>query len=251
MDDPKMNTPVKRIRRTGFTLVEVLVVIAVMGILASLLLPALTAAKARTKRATCLNNLRQINLGLRMYVDDSTDTLPAVGGTTNFIRDFSGYKELMKEYVGLRGATSHRDRLFACPADTFYYEFSRNDQTFLPRSAHDQPEYGFSSYWMNAGTLTPFRTNSNGLGGRKIGPIRNPARTILVAEMPAFFPWSWHQPKRPLPMGHEWPIFNNAQDVVSFVDGHVSFVKMFWDVSVARTPCPDPPPEYEYQWSGN
>ena len=51
----------------GFTLVELLVVIAVIGILASLVLPALSSAKDRAVRIQCLNNLRQFNMGLIMY----------------------------------------------------------------------------------------------------------------------------------------------------------------------------------------
>ena len=60
----------------GFTLVELLVVIAVIGILAALLFPVLSGAKAKGKRTACLNNLRQINLGIHMYCDDSSDVSP-------------------------------------------------------------------------------------------------------------------------------------------------------------------------------
>ena len=242
---------VKRSPQGGFTLVEMLVVIAVITILAALLLPTFSSAKARTKQTACLNNLRQINLGVRMYADDYADTLPAVGGTTNYVQDFSGYKQLMRNHVGLHGASSPRDKVFACPVDTFYYEFSHSDQRFNPRSVHNESRYDFSSYWLNAGTVTPFRTNSLGLGSRKFGTIKNPARTILVAEMSAFFPWSWHRAKRPLPRGHEWPIFKDARNMVSFMDGHGSYLKIYWDMSVSRTPCPDPPAGYDYQWSGN
>src|SRR2546426_10688675 len=54
----------------GFTLIELLVVIAVIAILAALLLPTLSRAKASAKSAACKNNLRQIGIGLRLYVDE-------------------------------------------------------------------------------------------------------------------------------------------------------------------------------------
>jgi prepilin-type N-terminal cleavage/methylation domain-containing protein len=57
----------------GFTLLELLVVIGVLAILGALLFPALNSARAKVKRTTCGNNLRQINLGVRMYSDDSRD----------------------------------------------------------------------------------------------------------------------------------------------------------------------------------
>ena len=73
-----MNAGKTKARRAqpAFTLIELLVVIAIIAILAAMLLPALARAKESGKTIACNNNLRQLGMAMRMYVDENQGTLP-------------------------------------------------------------------------------------------------------------------------------------------------------------------------------
>jgi prepilin-type N-terminal cleavage/methylation domain-containing protein len=245
--------------KNGFTVLELLAVIAVIAILAALLFPAISSAKAKAKRTVCMNNLRQINLGLRMYSDDSEDASPNTPGTNsspsleNFI-NFTGYKKLMKSNVGLEGASSPLDKLFACPADTFYY----GPQGYVAQGFHEQSFSDYSSYGFNAGATNPIYSTHTGLAGRRISSIKDPSKTILVMEITALFPYSWHDPKRPFSAANA--AFNDAKNMVSFVDGHVSYIKIYWNTNrimsggisyITDAADYDPPAGYDYKWSAD
>jgi prepilin-type N-terminal cleavage/methylation domain-containing protein len=259
----------------GFTLVELLVVIAITAILAALLLPTISGAKSKAKRTTCLNNLRQINLGVRIYSDDSNDASPSPGpaaatNTANVTSLYAGYKELMKGYVGLRGESSSQGSVFACPADEFFPTYITNGPPLLGyvhQSLHEVSFSNYSSYLFNGGdnvrrNFGAFALALPGLAGVKLSAVKHPNRTVLVSEWSASAPWSWHEPSPRLIFNEVKKdlsnvMFNDAKNVVSFVDGHVSYIKIYWNSTpyaggtMSLAVQYDPPASYDYQWSPN
>jgi hypothetical protein len=97
-----------------------------------------------------MNNLQQIGFGIRMYADDSDDAFPPP--ENNFPPDaFVAYTKLMKVYLGATNASSARAKLFACPADTFYWDYDK--LAFTSQSLHRQSHYSYSSYAFNGGNF--------------------------------------------------------------------------------------------------
>jgi hypothetical protein len=94
-----------------------------------------------------------------MYSDDASDASPSPGtaaASTNVMLFYSGYKDLMKNYVGLKGASSSQDKLFACPADAFFPSFFVGGGPpwhYIPMSFHDQSFSIFRAKYLMAETM--------------------------------------------------------------------------------------------------
>lgn len=242
--------------RRAFTLVELLVVIAIIGILAALLFPVAHLSKGKALQTVCVNNLRQINLGIRLYLDDQSNGSPgkANGSHSPFV-SWTEYRQLIGNYVGVKGAPSPQDKVFACPADRFFYDLSRNGGGYVPKPMHEQSDHAFTSYAFNGGqfstpprTNAPATTNNYGIAGQRLETVPHPARTVLLAEVPAFLPYSWHRPR--LPFSKANATFADAKNVICFVDGHISYLKIYYDGAKTAWAY-NPPAGYDYQWSGD
>jgi prepilin-type N-terminal cleavage/methylation domain-containing protein/prepilin-type processing-associated H-X9-DG protein len=73
--------------RSGFTLVELLVVIGIIAILIAILLPSLTAARERAKRVACANNLRTFGQAITLYANQNKGRVPMHEGASNWMWD--------------------------------------------------------------------------------------------------------------------------------------------------------------------
>ena len=93
------------IKKKGFTLIELLVVIAIIALLAAILFPVFGRARENARKSSCQNNLKQIGLGLKQYVQDYDEMYPMRNNATG------NWQQQIYPYVKTR-------QLYACPSNT-------------------------------------------------------------------------------------------------------------------------------------
>lgn len=120
-----------RMRRIGFTLIEILVTIAIMGILAAILFPVFAAAKKKSKQSACISNLRQIGAALQIYRQENDERLP---------------RYLSSLYPGF---VSDK-RLFVCPLDPNGGQYKGTDRLEGTRYLQSGVSYTWIPNWTNA-----------------------------------------------------------------------------------------------------
>ncbi|HSU54692.1 MAG TPA: type II secretion system protein [Candidatus Dormibacteraeota bacterium] len=208
----------------AFTLIELLVVIAIIGILAALLLPALSASKARALQIQCLGQNKQIALALQMYTQDNRDRLP----WPNWGSQFQGWlytptnggppEPSIPAEAAYEGGTLwpylHTTKVYWCPSD------STNTPYFSQRLER------LSSYIMNGATIG-FYMQPSVSRTHKLTEIKPVAyATWEPSDQPPYNPTLVFNDAASYPLDEEGPSrrHNSGCNVSSF-DGHAALLK--------------------------
>ena len=222
------------LRRHGFTLVELLVVVAIIALLLSILLPALTKAKEAAKRTVCLSGLRQIAMGEMIYTTDNRGEVAPPAGTQQWWSNpgdepwgvVSGYyggwyrqRNTFADLLCWSGDLS--TKIFRCPTKSWTdVEFAKDpeDPLFADRAPQS---YGMNCY---------FEEDEPGdLPNHPIAALERPSDIVLFA--PSYSPL---QPRLQVWDGKDIyapDVLRHGRDAnYSFADAHadmMTFDEMF------------------------
>lgn len=241
----KTSPRIRRKNEEGFTLIELMVVIAIIAVLAALLLPALSKAKAKAQGIHCLNNLRQVGLAWIMYADDNQGRLVPnkqfkrngtwVQGWLDFTSSFDNVN--IDYLMGYEGSLSNAEEgpyghlgpylknpaVFKCPAD--------NSQVKIFGRWHPRFRSISMNGWLNAGPrawelqVTPEYRNN-----KKLSDLTRPSPVetfVVLDEHPGSINDGYFQVRMGGP-GHivDFPASNhNGAAGFAFADGHSEIKK--------------------------
>jgi len=165
----------------AFTLVELLAVIAIIGVLAAILFPVYGSVKRATNTSTCLSNLRQIGTATLLYCSEHKGNFPrAASFPPDTLVGSVPWNRLIYPYVGL-SSESDSSPIFKCPADP------HDDEIALGGVQHRTRSYSFNGA-KDLSTSGIGLSQSIAVNGTHVFPVRKlsdvtaPSKTIMVSE---------------------------------------------------------------------
>jgi len=163
---------------SGFTLIEMLVVIAIISVLAAMLFPVFARARENARRASCASNLRQMGLGLMLYVQDYDERYPMLGyrapsGQRVWFQNSANWPMLLKPY----GVTR---QLLQCPSEptngssAYYYGGASGDY------AAQISDYAYNLY-LATNRDSP-QQGQGGTPGVNMAALTSPSLTVAFVD---------------------------------------------------------------------
>jgi prepilin-type N-terminal cleavage/methylation domain-containing protein/prepilin-type processing-associated H-X9-DG protein len=197
------NQPRRFRLQAAFTLIELLVVIGIIAILAALLLPALSKAKARAQRLQCTSQMKQLGLGIHLWVDDHQDRFPPTAYRTGDYQYQLSWDDYINRTIGGNAPESDLElgisssnsvsKLLKCPAD-------RIPTSIEWGSFGVRRSYAMNFAGITTGKNAPLPPATCGVGvyienndgsrpewdprGYNTSVVKDNAGTILLAELP-------------------------------------------------------------------